>query len=96
MTRHKPNLLKNGHPALVLTYEDRRRGMATTNAIKRAQREAFEDERFERAVALMFAWNETRRARRRARYERWKHQRGVSRQNSHLDRDEDRIPCEKR
>jgi hypothetical protein len=64
--------LKNGAPAHVLTTEDRRKGAARTNAIKRARRAAFEDEKFERAIAALIAVDEARRLRRRARYEREK------------------------
>jgi hypothetical protein len=72
-------VLKNGHPAHVFTDEDRRRGAATTNAIKRARRQAFEDEKFERAIEEMMAVDEARRARRHARYERTKRERPAAR-----------------
>lgn len=58
-----PHLLKNGHPAHVFTDEDRRKGAERTNALRRAQRAAFEE--FERAVAALFERDEARRQRRR-------------------------------
>lgn len=61
----KPHLLKNGHAAHVFTTDDRRKGAAATNAIRRARRMAAEDEKFERAVAEMIARDEARKARKR-------------------------------
>jgi len=64
--------LKNGHPAHVLTTEDRRKGAEVANRNRRIVREAYEDEKFERQVAALFARDEARRRKRRARYERAK------------------------
>jgi len=63
------HLLKNGHPAHVLTTEDRRKAAESTNAIRRLKREALEDERFTREIEAMLARDDARRARksRRAR-----------------------------
>jgi len=76
MTKRKTHLLKNGHPAHVFTDEDRRKAAARTNSIRRAKRQALEDEKFERAIAEMLARDDARRARKsrlqRQRYERKK------------------------
>src|SRR4051812_29265960 len=69
-TQRKPHLLKNGHPAHVLTTEERRKGAARTNAIRRMRREAADDEMFERAVAELNgrAWRAGPRSARRSDY----------------------------
>jgi hypothetical protein len=59
------HLLKNGHPAHAFTDEDRRKGAAVTNEIRRAKRELFEQERINRELEEYFARLEARRRRKR-------------------------------
>jgi hypothetical protein len=65
MTEQKPHLLKNGHPAHILTTEDRRKAAGSTNAARRLKREIAEDEKLSRQADLMLARDEERRARKR-------------------------------
>jgi hypothetical protein len=67
-----PHLLKNGHPAHVFTTEERRKGAAATNAIKRMRRHAAADEKFERSVAELIARDEARRLRKREKQCVWR------------------------
>jgi hypothetical protein len=63
------NKLKNGHPAHKLATEDRRKGAAVTNEIRRAKRELADQLRLNREIEEMIARDERRRANRHERHQ---------------------------
>jgi len=58
------HLLENGHPANVLTLQDRRKADAVTNEIRRQKHALFAQLRLNREMEQMFAKDEARRQRR--------------------------------
>jgi hypothetical protein len=82
------HLLKNGHPAPVFTDEDRRKGAAVTNQIRREKREIFELERLNRELAERHARHEARLARKR---EQGRRRRQARRAQSEAQREREKI-----
>jgi hypothetical protein len=64
------HLLKNGHSAHVFTDEDRRKGAAVTNEIRREKRALFEQLRLNQELEQMFARDAARRQRKAAKQRR--------------------------
>ena len=67
--------LKNGHPAHVLTDDDRRKAAAVTNAMRREKRALVEQLRHEREINDLLRRDTERRARRREKLRRWRDER---------------------
>jgi septal ring factor EnvC (AmiA/AmiB activator) len=80
--------LKNGHPAHVFTDEDRRKGAAVTNQVRREMRELVELELLNRELERRVARIEAKRKRKR---EQARRRREAQRAQTEAERERKRI-----